>query len=228
MRAGGLIIFIFLLLGAGFFLFFVLPVQVRFLLERRGGRQSLLLRIGIFNGRIGIGTRFFSGRKKKMLSSRLKLIGKIRARSFSPPHRIARSRWLLLFQELRFYYSRLKKFGFLLRDFFRKSFCSRFFWETTVGLTDYAATGMIAGMAWAWKGSALGILSQFLRISPAGIKILVIPDFGKPRFEFRLECILETRFGHIIIGLLRYLVWRKKLKGKPDAQGGGRIGRSSY
>jgi hypothetical protein len=210
LRAGHTIL-IFLLLGAGAFLLLALPVQIRFLFERKGGKHSLFLRVGIFNGKIGIGTKFFTGAKQKARSGRLKVIGKLRVKSVSQPHRVARLHRLLSLREFYFYYRKMKRIRLLFQDFLRKSYCSRLHWETTVGLTDYAATGIATGMAWAWKGILLGFISRSVAISPSGMKILVSPDFGKPHFESRLDCILETRLGHIIIEFLRFFAWWRKI-----------------
>ncbi len=156
--------------------------------------------------------------QKRARLPRLKVFGKIRAKSFSQPHRVARLHWLLSLRELRFYYLKFKQYSFFIRELLQKSFCPRLFWETTIGFADCAATGIATGVAWSWKGVVLGYLSRFLKMAPNGIRIRVIPDFGKPRFEIKLDCILETRLGHIIIGLFRFFLQRKKFGRKAGSR----------
>jgi hypothetical protein len=80
-----------------------------------------------------------------------------------------------------------------------RSVCTRLLWETGFGLDDYAATGMTAGLLWAGKGMLLSLLARHLRIRPAGVRIAVVPRFGRTGCSSTLDCVLETSLGYIIV-----------------------------
>lgn len=208
MRGADFFLICFLLLLGVTLLVVVLPIHVRFFYKKKRNISTLLLRCGVFNERIGIEGKFPLGAgRKKIIPWRN--TRKTRIKSFSKPQGVSRFRFL---QELRMHLIRLEAYSFLIRSFLQKSSCKRLYWETTIGFTDYAFTGMVAGILWTGKGSICGYLSRFLKFESSDLKIQVIPNFGKPCFEIVLDCILETRFGHIIVGLVRFLLLQNKLK----------------
>lgn len=205
LRGINLYLFILLLLGALCYLMISLPVRIRFLYEGKGKNHSFLLRFEIFGGRVGIGTKF--------PSTFPRLTGKTGMKYFSRNHPKSRPQTLVSVNNLRPYYGLLKNFFLFTKDFLKKSTCKRFAWHTVIGCGDYAATGMATGALWVFKGLLYGYLSRILRISSSGHKIRVVPDFDRPRFDSSLDCILETRSGHIMIELIRFLIWWQKLLG---------------
>ncbi|AEF94873.1 hypothetical protein Desca_2034 [Desulfotomaculum nigrificans CO-1-SRB] len=97
-----------------------------------------------------------------------------------------------------------------------------FNWRTDIGTPDAAATGMLAGLAWAVKGSLTSIFYQ--KIAPGGERpvLTVEPNFRKQGFTTTLDCIFEIRVGNIMvtgIKILQKLVTRR---------GVNKIGRASH
>jgi hypothetical protein len=187
--AGGL-----LLLLLAILLLPLLPVQTR--INYQGGDQghALRLRIGLFSYRIGVGTSLAQGQKEGADSPQ-------RQSGDSPLSRLSslladRKRWP---GGLR-----------IIRRLLSKSVCRRLVWETAIGFDDYALTGAATGLLWSGKGMAVAWLGRLLSLDGAELKLDVRPSFGAAAFHCSLDCILETRLGHIMIGLVRIVIWRWK------------------
>jgi len=195
------------LLAIVVYVLIALPIQIHLMYEGKGKRHSLLLRFQIFNGRIGVGTKFLFGQQIESELPKLGQVKKTGIKLFSRFKRTSRRRNINSLNEVKFYYLTVKKFINFIKVFMRHSVCKRFAWDTTVGLKDYAATGIATGLLWALKGYIIGCLSRWLRILPPGPRFRVVPKFGKTDFEISLDCILETRLGHIMIQLMKFLFW---------------------
>ncbi len=195
------------LLAVVVYVLIALPIQLHIKYKGKGKKHSLLLRFQIFNGRIGFGTKFLFGRQIKSEEPKVGLVKRTGIKLFSRMKRKSHRRSLRSLNEIKFYYLTLKKFINFIQVFMRHSVCKRFAWNTTVGFNDYAATGMATGLLWVLKGYIIGCISSWLRILPPGPRFRVVPKFGKTDFEISLDCILETRLGHIMIQLMKFLLW---------------------
>lgn len=202
---------LFLLLIALFavvvYLLFALPLELHIMYKGKGKRHSLLLRFQIFNGRIGVGTKFLFGQKIKSEEPKVGLAKRTGIKLFSRMKRKYHRRNPRSLYEIKFYYLTLKKLMNFIQVFMRHGVCKRFAWDTTVGFNDYAATAISTGLLWALKGYIIGCISRWLKILPPGPRFHVVPQFGKAGFEISLDCILETRLGHIMIQLMKFLFW---------------------
>lgn len=188
------------------FLLLMMPVEVHFYYRWKAEGHFLFLKVGIFQGRLAIGTRLLGKQNKKgfRLVNSLGIEAQGRAAS-GERTRFSFTRWGGLtfpyYRELIRHAERLAK----------NSRCRRLVWETDLGFQDYALTGVATGMLWAAKGVALGGLSRFFKIAPEGVRINVTPHFGSPYLETRLDCILMTRLGYIINTFSYFLIWWIKI-----------------
>ncbi|GAC43669.1 DUF2953 domain-containing protein [Paenibacillus popilliae] len=80
--------------------------------------------------------------------------------------------------------------------------CSRFIWETEIGVGDPAGTAIATGATWSLKSWLVGRLSYSLRFQDDPI-LEITPQFHHPYFSTRIVCIAEIRFGHVIRSLVR-------------------------
>lgn len=93
----------------------------------------------------------------------------------------------------------------------------RFTWSTTLGYEDPALTGIALGLAWAVKGTALGLIQRgykFIR-EP---RIMVNPGFTGSLRETFLDCIFEIKLGHIILAGLKKIITEKMEGEERDAR----------
>lgn len=189
----------------------VMPVEIRFLYQGGLGGHSLLLRFEFLLGKIGFGTKVYFGRSKGKEKSRLRVVEKIKLKTFF--HSGGEDQYHLTssLDELLIVFSRYQKLLRYGREFAERSFCQRFIWETELGFADHALTGMATGLVWAGKGAALGYLSRLIKMDCQNVRIQVTPYFGKQHWESTIDCIFKTRLGHIITALSRFLIWWIKM-----------------
>lgn len=83
--------------------------------------------------------------------------------------------------------------------------CSRFIWETEIGLSDPTGTAIVTGTTWSIKTWLVGRLSYALRFQDDPI-LGITPQFHRPYFSTRIICIAEIRFGHVVRSLARLAV----------------------
>lgn len=92
-------------------------------------------------------------------------------------------------------------------------------WKTAIGVGDAAKTGTLTGIIWTLKGSIMGIISQYMRLSKQPI-IEVYPHFQQTITHTELTCIVSFRIGHAMGAALRLVkFWRgiRKTKSVPDS-----------
>lgn len=183
-----------------------LPVQLRFLYEGDGRTHSLLIRIQTLGGRVGIGSKIVfdphrqsAGSLSFWQRSGLKLISRILERSGLQR--------LMLSGKLQQNLDTISRIAGLIGSFLNKCVCRRLLWKTRLGLGDYAFTGTAVGIAWAVKSLLAAFLARHIRPPLTGPTLLVIPSFEQPCYNSTFDCILETRLGHIMNELLRFLIW---------------------
>ncbi|SDR86511.1 Protein of unknown function [Paenibacillaceae bacterium GAS479] len=100
----------------------------------------------------------------------------------------------------------------LVRKTMGKVKITRWEWKTTVGTGDAMWTAMATGMVWSFKTSALGVLSQLVRLQGKPI-MGVQPEYRVACLETRFNCIAEISLGNAILAGLQLLVRMMRTKG---------------
>ncbi|RAP76436.1 DUF2953 domain-containing protein [Paenibacillus montanisoli] len=92
-------------------------------------------------------------------------------------------------------------------------------WKTAVGTDDAMWTAMLTGMVWSVKTTALGIISQLVRLT-AEPNLTVEPVYQKTYFATEGQFTAKVSFGYAIIAIMLLFIRIKRAKGVP----GGMIG----
>ncbi|MHA7962943.1 DUF2953 domain-containing protein [Paenibacillus sp. CAU 1782] len=88
----------------------------------------------------------------------------------------------------------------------------RWQWSTSVGTGDAMWTAMATGLVWSIKTSAIGLLSQVVRLK-SHPELKVDPVYDRPAFTTEWSCIAQIRFGYAILAGLQLFIRMKKWKG---------------
>ena len=82
------------------------------------------------------------------------------------------------------------------------------------GFSDPAITGISAGILWGSIYFILGIVSKFLNLKHAKIKVDVCPDFAnKENIQIKFTGIFQMKIGHIIIAAIVIpILWFSSIK----------------
>lgn len=75
--------------------------------------------------------------------------------------------------------------------------CEYLKWDTKFGAEDAAATGIITGGVWLFKGMLVTVLKRRFQFT-APPSLTVSPLFGKACFEVYFRCIFSLKIGKII------------------------------
>jgi len=109
--------------------------------------------------------------------------------------------------------SRIKLFSnwerqsiFILKKILAFTVIEKLQWESTVGGRDAMFTALDAGIFWAVKGMIVAYISHISELEQ--VKLAVQPDFQKPIFFSKINCILKMRIVHIITIAIYILVWK--------------------
>ncbi|UVI32347.1 DUF2953 domain-containing protein [Paenibacillus spongiae] len=96
-------------------------------------------------------------------------------------------------------------------------------WHTAIGAGDAMWTAMLTGTAWSVKTTAIGVLSQLVRLQ-ANPKLSVVPVYQQPCFNTEWRVKAKIRLGYAIIAGFFLLRSSSNLKGlKKDLFLWGRI-----
>jgi hypothetical protein len=96
----------------------------------------------------------------------------------------------------------------IIRKFLSHVHITRFEWHSQLGTGDAATTGMIIGPGWTIKGSAVGIISSYMKLKSRP-SLSIEPNFNQMSSKTMLSCMLHFRTGHAIVAGLRLLkYWR--------------------
>lgn len=177
----------------------VIPVKLCFFYNWGMDEHSLILRFEFLRGRLGFGTKIYFGSDRCREKYRFLI----------PFHRGGKERHHQprSLADLFMVSSRYQKLLRYSREFIERSVCRSFIWETEVGFTDYALTGVATGLLWAGKAAVLGYLFRFIQMGSQNMRVHVTPVFGKQHWKSSINCIFTTRLGYIIIVLSYYLLW---------------------
>lgn len=92
-----------------------------------------------------------------------------------------------------------------------------FRWKTEFGLGDAAATGTLAGLAWAIKGGVVGIASHFFNLQERP-HLEIKPVFYVLGFSTDITCIIRFRLGEAMIAGTKVAIYwlRRDDHGAPN------------
>lgn len=96
----------------------------------------------------------------------------------------------------------------IIRIFMRKVKVKKLEWKTIFGIGDASLTGILTGVAWSVKSSAVGLISQYMRLETEPI-IMVTPAFQQTFSQTHLTCIIQFRIGHAIVAAIRLVKYWK-------------------
>lgn len=85
-------------------------------------------------------------------------------------------------------------------------------WRTAVGTGDAVWTAMLTGMVWSVKTTAVGVLSQLVRLQGQP-EITVDPKFGETQFTTDGQFTAKIRFGYVIYAGVVLMRRMKKANG---------------
>ena len=177
----------------------VMPVKLRFFYRWGMDEHSITLRFEFLWRKLGFGIKIYFGSEKIREKYRFIIPFQIGGKE---QHHEPRS-----LEDLFRIFSRYQKLLRYNRVFMERSVCRSFIWETELGFTDYALTGVATGLLWSGKGVVMGYLSRFLKMSSQNTRVYVAPFFGRMHWKTSVNCIFTTRLGHIIIVFSYYLLW---------------------
>jgi hypothetical protein len=79
-----------------------------------------------------------------------------------------------------------------------------------VGTGDVVLTGVVNGSMWGIVSSLVGRMTYLCQFD-APPDVSIQPDFQRPFFETRIDCIARVRAGHAMLAGIRLaLVWRRR------------------
>ncbi|MFZ3131870.1 MAG: DUF2953 domain-containing protein [Desulfosporosinus sp.] len=100
------------------------------------------------------------------------------------------------------------------RQFYRGIHCKAIDWRIEIGYQDAAQTAIAAGAFWTMFGFALAALYQQVTVEVSRPALVVIPQFKNAGFLCDLQCIFQSRIGHIIFGGFNVLrILRRGIRG---------------
>jgi energy-coupling factor transporter transmembrane protein EcfT len=106
----------------------------------------------------------------------------------------------------------------IFRRFLKKMKVKKFEWHSQLGIGDAAHTGLLAGAAWAIKGSVIGIISHYMKLLTTP-EVTITPEFNRLCSRTILQCIFQFRIGQAMIAGIQFIKYwkggRPKLKSKP-------------
>lgn len=85
-------------------------------------------------------------------------------------------------------------------------------WKTAVGTGDAVWTAMLTGMVWSVKTTAIGVLSQLVRLQGQP-EVSVNPNFGETQFTTDGQFTAKIRFGYALYAGIQLMRRMKKVKG---------------
>lgn len=101
-----------------------------------------------------------------------------------------------------------------IRYLARRSRCQRMVIHGEVGGLDAMESALLAGASWTAIGTALGLSSRWVPMTPAEPVVTIRPNFGGPAWRFSADCIVRFRLGHAMVAgfwILRRVLREKEI-----------------
>lgn len=109
--------------------------------------------------------------------------------------------------------SEIHNFYAIIKVFLKHVKIDLFKWESKIGTGDAMVTGILNGLLWGVKGSIIGLISKYFRMTEKPI-FSVVPEYNKVLYHSMFECILRFKVGHVIVTGIRILFKLTKGGGK--------------
>ena len=87
--------------------------------------------------------------------------------------------------------------------FLNKTYINNFSLDASLGFDDAYITGISCGVLYVVVINFLAFLKRYLNLQIQSIKFE--PLFNKEVFDFKLNCIIDIKLGHIIIGIRKLI-----------------------
>lgn len=182
----------------------ILPLKIKIIYHRENQNDYMAIELlflwGKFPVRLEISSLEAGG---NFFIPLLKIKGKLTSKIKRPVAQQKKSINVISILEIlkrSFYYISIYKpaLHFMTKKFKIKNFI----WHTDLGFENAASTGIATGMLWTLKGLCTSILYRFTGIPENYPDIAIKPVYNCNVLDTKLNCILEVRPGHIIIGSL--------------------------
>ena len=90
--------------------------------------------------------------------------------------------------------------------------CHELNWHTQLGAGDAVETATVTGLAWSLKGSLIGFLSNYIKLSVQP-RLHITPYYNESKFAMQLDCIFKIRTGYAIVAGMLLLMRILRIKG---------------
>jgi hypothetical protein len=123
-------------------------------------------------------------------------------------NQITKDKVLKSIEKARDFLQKVVRMQVIVRKFFQKISVKKFEWSSYIGVGDAAYTAIAAGALWTLKGSIVGFLSRFFKLTVMP-QLAITPQFQAAVIQTHLLCIFQFRIGHAILAGLKLIkYWR--------------------
>jgi len=109
-----------------------------------------------------------------------------------------------LYQQFMHWYPEIKEYFYAGKYLLKRVVPSKIIWQTEIGLSDAAITGMSVGILWAVKSALLSNIYRYFAIAPRPPEISIIPKFNEKTLVINIDCIFNIKIGYVIITALKF------------------------
>jgi hypothetical protein len=209
-------------IGFALFLFFLLLVNIRVIVEVRVGVENSGLHIEVILVRRLLRREFTLEQLIKGFDRDEPAVGWKQTEEAGRGKRPADGWRSMALPEIR---RQFKQGMMLRREIKQRSWLSRMTrsavnirmirWRSVVGLDDAMHTALTAGTLWSFKGWILALASCLSRLHRQHIE--VIPDFDRRRVETTFHCEISFRLAHLLVIMPVIYILFRRTTSLPDA-----------
>lgn len=203
----GFLLWIVLIFTALVLSFFLVPVTLRVRYTRQAENDRFQMDVGIWPGLLKYHLDMPSiNLEGRLLAPIIEFKARLEGKSGNPFLKLKGDVNLSLERFYRvagFWYDITLRLKPISRYLLRRIEPRQFKWQTGIGLSDAAKTGMVVGWLWSLKGAVLSYLYSFFAPTTQKPCFAVVPNFNRPDVAIFLDCIFAVKLGHIIIAGLR-------------------------
>ena len=109
-----------------------------------------------------------------------------------------------LYQQFMHWYPEIKEYFYAGKYLLKRVVPSKIKWQTEIGLSDAAITGMSVGILWAVKSALLSNIYSCFALAPRPPEIRILPRFNEKTLVINIDCIFDVKIGYIIITALKF------------------------
>lgn len=111
----------------------------------------------------------------------------------------------------------IKELNQLVKKALKKVRITKLEWKSALGTGNAATTGIVGGTGWIFKGTVLGVISNYfsLKVKP---QLEITPIFNRKISNTYIKCIFQVRAGQAILaGIKLFKFWKKMKSNHPFA-----------